>query len=415
MKWSLGVFMLIGVACAAAASAQDQDQDPASPVVAAEQTQGPDSRAAAIAEAERAKAEHMTPATPGKAEAYVTRISDIFLSGEMHWHAFWQNAYSGGGFTLGAGYTRYVSSYNLVDVRGSITFSGYKRMEAEFLAPQPFGKRGTLSVLGGWREATAVNFYGLGQTTKQENLANYGFKQPYLGANLEVFPANKLFTVAGGIEVSQWSQGSGSGSSPSIEQKYTSATLPGLGASPVYLHTQATVGLDSRPARGYTRRGGYYAVTVHDYTDRNGAFGFNEVDYTAIQHIPILREAWVLAFRAFAQTTYDKGGQQVPFFMMPSFSGGSDLRAYSSWRLRDLNSLLLQGEWRANANRFLEMALFYDVGKVAATRSDLDLHGMKSDFGFGLRFHGALATPLRIELAKGNEGFVLNISASQVF
>jgi hypothetical protein len=215
--------------------------------------------------------------------------------------------------------------------------------------------------------------------------------------------------------VSQWNQGSGSGSSPSIEQKYTSATLPGLGASPVYLHTQATVGLDSRPARGYTRRGGYYAVTVHDYTDRDGAFGFNEVDYTAIQHIPILREAWVLAFRAFAQTTYDKGGQQVPFFMMPSFSGGSDLRAYSSWRLRDLNSLLLQGEWRANANRFLEMALFYDVGKVAAARSDLDLHGMKSDFGFGLRFHGALATPLRIELAKGNEGFVLNISASQVF
>jgi hypothetical protein len=40
---------------------------------------------------------------------------------------------------------------------------------------------------------------------------------------------------------------------------------------------------------------------------------------------------------------------------------------------------------------------------------------MKSDFGIGFRFHGSLATPLRIELAKGNEGFVLNFSASQVF
>ena len=270
-------------------------------------------------------------------------------------------------------------------------------------------------MLGGWREATAVNFYGLGQTTTQENLTNYGFTQPYLGANLEVFPTRKLFTVAGGVEVSQWNQGAGSGSSPSIEQKYTPETLPGLGASPIYLHTQATVGLDSRPARGYTRRGGFYGVTVHDYTDKDGAFGFNQVDYTAIQHIPILREAWVLAFRAFAQTTYDKSGQQIPFFMMPSFSGGSDLRAYSSWRLRDLNSLLLQGEWRANVNRFLEMALFYDAGKVAARRSDLDLHGMKTDYGIGFRFHGSIATPLRIELAKGNEGFVLNFSASQVF
>jgi outer membrane protein assembly factor BamA len=61
------------------------------------------------------------------------------------------------------------------------------------------------------------------------------------------------------------------------------------------------------------------------------------------------------------------------------------------------------------------MALFYDAGTVAARRSDLDLHGMKSDYGIGFRLHGPLATPLRIELAKGNEGMVLNFSASQVF
>ena len=40
---------------------------------------------------------------------------------------------------------------------------------------------------------------------------------------------------------------------------------------------------------------------------------------------------------------------------------------------------------------------------------------MKTDYGIGVRFHGPMATPLRIELAKGNEGFVLNFSASQVF
>jgi len=407
MKAFIGVCVLIGLVLAGSASAQEQEQEQ-------EQDRTPDSRTAVIEQAQAAKAEHLTPAAAGKAEAYFTRISDMLLSGQMNWHAFWQNAYSGGGFTLGAGYTKYVSSYNLLDVRGSYTFSGYKRAEAEFIAPELFERRGRLSVLGGWREATAVNFYGLGQTTKTEDLVSYGFTQPYLNASLEIFPWKKLFTVTGGVEVSQWNQGAGSAGS-SIETKYTPETLPGLGASPIYLHTQATAGLDSRPARGYARRGGFYGVTVHDYTDRDGAFGFNQIDYTAIQHIPMLREAWVLAFRAFAQTTYDKSGQQIPFFMMPSFSGGSDLRAYSSWRLRDLNSLLLQGEWRANANRFLEMALFYDVGKVAARRSDLDLHGMKSDYGIGFRFHGAIATPLRIELAKGNEGYVLNFSASQVF
>ena len=399
--------LALSLACAARVDAQDVPDASQAPEAA--------SRAALIEQAEQAKAQQLAPAAPGKAEAYVARISDAFLSGNMHWHAFWTNAYSGGGFTLGAGYLQHVSSYNLADVRGSITFSGYKRIEAEFIAPELFARRGSLSVLGGWREATQVNFFGLGQTAHQSDLTNYGFTQPYLSANLQLFPAKNLFFVRAGAEVSQWRQGPGSGSSPSVEQKYTSATLPGLGAQPVYFHTQATIGLDSRTSPGYTRRGGFYAVTVHDYSDKDTLYGFDQVDYTAIQHIPILREAWVLAFRANAETTYDKSGQTIPFFMMPSFSGGSDLRAYASWRLRDRNSLLLQGEWRAEVNRFLEMALFYDAGKVAAQRKDLDLHGMKDDYGVGFRFHGAISTPLRIELAKGNEGWVLNFSASQVF
>ena len=79
------------------------------------------SRAALIEEAEKTKSEQLRPSTPDKAEAYVERISDALLSGQLHWHAFWQNAYSGGGFTLGAGYLTHVSPYNTLDVRGSIT------------------------------------------------------------------------------------------------------------------------------------------------------------------------------------------------------------------------------------------------------------------------------------------------------
>ena len=398
MKSFVGVFMLIGMVCAGIASAQE-----------------PGSRVAAIEQAQDAKAEHLTPAAPGKAELYVTRISDMLLSGQLHWHTFWQSAYSGGGFTLGAGYSHHVSPYNLLDVRGSITFSGYKRIEAELLAPELFGRRGTLSVLGGWREATQVGFYGFGMTSTKDNRANYSFRQPYLATQLEVFPTRRLFLARAGLEVSQWSQNPGSGSAPSIEQAYTPETLPGLGAKPVYWHSQGTVGVDSRPARGYARRGGFYGVTVHDFTDQDTQYGFNRIDYEAIQHIPILRDAWVVSLHGLAQTTYDKSGEQIPFFMMPSLGGGSDLRAYASWRLRDLNSLLLQAEWRVVANRFFDMALFFDAGKVAARRSDLNLSGMKTDGGLGFRLHGPASTPLRIELTRGNEGFSLVFAASEVF
>ena len=58
-------------------------------------------------------------------------------------------------------------------------------------------------------------------------------------------------------------------------------------------------------------------------------------------------------------------------------------------------------------NRFLDMALFYDAGKVAPRPIGSRPSDMKSDYGIGFRFHGAVSTPLRIELAKGNEGMVL--------
>jgi len=67
-------------------------------------------------------------------------------------------------------------------------------------------------------------------------------------------------------------------------------------------------------------------------------------------------------------------------------------------------------------NRFLDTAVFYDAGKVSARASDLDLKGLKRDYGIGARFHGPFATPLRVELARSNEmGLNIIFAASPVF
>ena len=63
----------------------------------------------------------------------------------------------------------------------------------------------------------------------------------------------------------------------------------------------------------------------------------------------------------------------------------------------------------------LDMALFYDAGKVTSRRSDLNLKSLKSDIGIGARFHGPFSTPLRLEFAVGNEGWNLVISSDAVF
>ena len=55
--------------------------------------------------------------------------------------------------------------------------------------------------------------------------------------------------------------------------------------------------------------------------------------------------------------------------MLPYVGGGSTLRGFTSHRFRDQNGLPLQAEWRIMVNRFIDTAVFYDAGKVAARRA----------------------------------------------
>ena len=372
----------------------------------------PSTREAAIEQEEAAKVTNVHPPVPNKGERVFERLDKVLQGARLTWHPFFENAYSGGGFTLGVGHVNYLGAYNTVDARGSYTIAGYKRAEVEFLAPRMFNRRGQLSLLGGWREATQVGFYGIGTNTSNDDRTNYLFQQPYGSALISISPARRFLMLGGGVELSQWSQKSGQGTFPSVETVYTPATLPGLGAEITYLHTQGTIAIDGRTSPGYTRRGAYLGATLHDYADGDEAFGFRLMDYEGIAHLPILRETWVLSFRGHVQHASEKDGQQIPFFMLPSVGGGSTLRGYSSWRFRDQNSLVMQAEWRIMVNRYLDLAVFYDTGKVAAHTKDLDFDDLKDDMGFGLRFHGPFATPLRVELATSRESRISVIFAS---
>jgi hypothetical protein len=379
------------------------------------QSPEPETRQSTIENAAAEKAKNLQPYEVTTAEKVMTRIERRFSGGTIRWHPFLETAYRGGGFAAGAGYMFHTSPYTSLDVRGSYSIHSYKLAEAEFVSPHLFDRRGELTVLGGWRDATQVGFFGIGMNTSAANRANFRFQQPFGSALLTIRPTRRLFLVRGGFGASRWDLMSGQGTSPSVDDVYTPASLPGLGLTTTFLHTQATVGFDSRASSGYARRGGFYGVTGHDYTDRDDALGFRQVDYEAIQHIPILRDTWVLSLHGLVETTWNKDNQAVPFYLLPHVGGGSSLRGFSSFRFTDRDSLLLQAEWRIVANRFFESAVFYDAGKVAARTSDLDLNHLKTDYGFGVRFHAPFATVLRVDVARSNEGTRLVFAASPVF
>ena len=123
----------------------------------------------------------------------------------------------------------------------------------------------------------------------------------------------------------------------------------------------------------------------------------------------------MFALRALVQTTQSDTGQVIPYHLLPSLGGNHTHRAYPDFRFRDKHMMVLNAEYRWLPSRILDMALFVDSGKVAAERRDLDFDGLKTGYGIGARFHGPIMTPLRIDLAHGDEGFRIHFTGGISF
>jgi Omp85 superfamily domain len=372
-----------------------------------------ESREAEIAAEQARKATESKPYEPATAERWAVALRREFLADPSGLYPYFASVYGGGGFTLGAGYRQFFGDRTHWDVKGLYSTKSYKFIE---LTTDSWGHaNGRLDLHGriGWRDATQVAYYGLGIDSPDVR-SNFRMKQSYFGGDVQVRPGG--FTVFGaGAAYQDYTLEEGAGTAPSIEEIFTPETAPGLGASPTYLHTVASGGIDWRPAAGYARRGGLYQVSYHNFADRDETYSFDRVDGEVVQHLPILRENWVISLHGLVQTTLDDD-DVVPYFLLPSLGSGSTLRAYPSWRFRDRHSLLLSGEFRWIPNRRgLDMALFYDMGKVTSRWDELSLNGLKSNVGVGIRFHSPVATPLRIELAKGREGLHLVFAGSAAF
>jgi hypothetical protein len=372
-----------------------------------------DTRTAQIAAEQAQKSGQLHPREPGTAERWAVGLYREFMLEPSGPYPYFASVYSGGGFTLGAGYRQFYGDNTHWDVKGLYSLKAYKLIE--FSTDSWGHAQGRLDLHGrvGWRDATQVAYYGLGIDSPDVR-SNFRMKQTYFGGDLQFRPGG--FTVFGaGAQYDNHILEEGQGTDPSIEEIFTPATAPGLGVSPDYLQTFASAGIDWRPSAGYARTGGLYQITYRNYNDQDDEFSFDRVDGEIVQHIPILRENWVVSLHGLVQTTLDDD-DAVPYFMLPSLGSGGTLRAYPSGRFRDRHSLLLAGEFRWIPNRLaIDMALFYDMGKVTPRWDDLSLKGLKSNVGIGIRFHNLVATPLRIELAHGREGFNLVFAGSAAF
>ena len=401
-QWQISRFLGVGILvtiCSLGCSAPAVAQETREQELAAEQA---------------AKAKQLHPYEPSTAERLSTRINRALTETHSGFYPYIDSVYSGGGFAVGPGYRRYYGHRSFWDLRGLFSIRAYKFVELSTESPGHARGRFDVYARTGWRDATQVAFYGTGIDSPQDGRTNFRMKQGYATGGLRARPL-PWAVFNGALLYEDFTTAGGSGAAPSIDEVHTPQSAPGLGANPAYLHTTASAAIDWRPSPGYARRGGLYEVRYHNYADRDDAYSFDRVDAEIVQHVPILRENWVLSLHGQVQTTLDDN-DAVPYFLLPSLGSGSTLRGFHSWRFRDRHSLLVSAEWRWFPNRLgFDMALFYDAGKVTSRRTDLDFDGLKSDVGIGARFHGPAATLFRVELARGREGMRLVFAAGPSF
>ncbi len=294
----------------------------------------------------------------------------------------------------------------MLDVRGSYTIKGYKRAEAEFIAPRLFHRRGALSLLGGWREATQVGFYGLGTDTSKDDRTNYGFQQPYGSATLDAVadaPAADAARRRGAVAVDATTRRGHASrrSRPSIRRR----RCPALAPRPPTCTRRARSASTGAPHPAIPAAAASTAsrCTTTPTATRSSASGRSTTRSSSTSRSCAKRGSSRCAASPRPRST--RTVRRSRSSCCPSVGGGHYAarlqqlalpRSEQPARCRPSGASWSIASWTRRSST--------TPARSPRARSDLDFDGLKSDYGFGVRFHGPFATPLRIEVARSREG-----------
>lgn len=362
-----------------------------------------ESRAEELERKQRARAAEVSAYVPNRAEVVVSAIENAALGiAPVGFYPWFGNIYPTGWIAFGAGYRNVFADTGSVNVVGAWSLKNFKMAQGTVALPEMADGRVKVQTHAQWMDAPSVPFYGLTQRSDMDDKAFYLYREASVGASATATPA-KWFSVGAKVDYLDITTDS-TDKDDSVEQRFTTPAAPGLLDDPTYVRSTVSAAVDWRRPPGYSGTGGMYRAELTNYAQRNdGPYSFRQFEAEVVQLIPILRANWVIALRGMVTTTDTDNGDEVPYFLMPSLGGSRHVRGYSTFRFRDRHRILWSAEYRWTPARFLDMALFYDAGKVTSRRSDLDFSGLDDSYGIGVRFVSLNGTALRIEVARSSE------------
>jgi hypothetical protein len=304
-----------------------------------------------------------------------------------------------GWLKVGVAHRRNFGDANHVTTHARVSNEGYWRLGGEVQMPDVVVGRLALRLDGSHLHARDVAYFGLGnESPVPDDPAVFGMDETTAGVTATA-RGSRYFWFGGRAAYEHVTTGPGSRQEAGFSPSVPIEDAPGFGRTIGYVHSEIFANLDWRESAGYTRRGGHSRLGVHQYSQVNGSeSNFARVDAEVAQHFPFLHGSRVVALRALVSLTSAGSDQTIPYYLLPHVGGYNSVRSLPTFRFRDRHRLLLNAEYRWRTSELVDMVLFGDAGKVAATTNDLDLSDLQTSVGIGIRLHGPTFTALRLAL-----------------
>jgi outer membrane protein assembly factor BamA len=307
-----------------------------------------------------------------------------------------------------------------INVSAAVSWKVYKMAQARFELPHLANDRLSIGAQTLYQDMLQVNYFGVGNNSLFGNRSGYRLDETDVLGYATVRPGPAWLSMTGRfgwIHQAELSTMTGwNVPYPNTQQIFTDATAPGLAQQPAFFHGDASIAADTRNYAGHPTSGGLYRATFARYTDRTyGKYSFERYDVEANQFLPIIEDNWVIALRGWAVFSQTSGGNQVPFYLMPSLGGKNTLRGYYDFRFHDRDMEVFNVESRWGLFTHLDAAVFYDFGKVGPQLSDLGFSHLKSSYGVGFRVHTRQATVGRVDVGHSVEGWRVILKVNDPF
>jgi len=352
------------------------------------------------------KAKDLRPYEPKRLERWMDFAQDkaIFILDREGFHPKLGSLTTGSGFAYGLGFRDrdLFSNTGAVEIWAAGSVKRYWATEARLKFPRVADNHLYFETWASHRDYPQENFFGLGPDSSRDDRSDYAIRTNHFGGRAGVRPFPHLL-VGGGLEYLEPRVGAGQNDRyPDVSVAFDPSEVPGLDTRADFLRSDAFIEVDYREPRN-ARKGGWYRVDFSHYGDRTAnQFTFNRLDVDVRQFVGFLAGRRVIAARLFVSTSDTRADQTMPFYFMPTLGGNDTLRGFREYRFRGPHAILAQGEYRWEIWSGFDGAIFYDAGKVADRRDDLDFGNLESDYGIGFRFNTDNGVILRVDAAFGS-------------